>query len=74
MILNIEWYAERVNKTFGEMEDNFFKSALKEDFNIKDDTYIRKITYTQGIDDGFVWKISVHYKFKMECKDHKNNV
>ena len=51
-----------VNNTFSYVDNCAIKEIIQREFDIEDTTYIKKITYKEGFDDGRVYDICIHYK------------
>lgn len=69
LLTNINQQTIKIYKNYNNIENIEIKKILKNEFNIDNNTYVRKIKYTRGLDDGNIWKICAYYnKTKKTCK------
>lgn len=67
LLANAQWHTININEHLYEMKNEYFKEIIKREFDLDDETYITKIKYESGFDDGNVYEICVYYDNGEDC-------
>ncbi len=65
---NTQWHEMIIKTELNNMTNDGMKETIKKVFSIEGDTYIEKIKYKSGFDDGHIYGLCVYTKKGKRCK------